>query len=162
MIKATRKRRVPKFLILRTARHLKDFFSFNFQGVACLLALAVLSSAEEEKKEAAVEEKKEDTKAVEPQADKKQDKRGIHEYGDWSSGGGGHHHGGGGGGGGGHGHHTEKTLTIVKKIPVPVAVHKTVHVPHIKEVHVPVHVKVNKPYPVVKHVRWVERFKFEQ
>lgn len=108
-----------------------------------MLALAILSSAEEEKK--AVEDSKaEDTKA-ESLVDKKQDKRGIHDYGDWSSSGhqsSGHDHG----------HHEEKTLTIVKKVPVPVPHYKTVHVPVIKEVKVPVHVKVPKPYPVVKHV----------
>lgn len=104
-----------------------------------MLALAVLSSAEEEKK--AVEEKNAgDAKAE--STDNKQQKRGIHDFGDWSSGGHGGH--------GGH-HHTEKTLTIVKKIPVPVPHVKTVHVPHYKEVHVPYHVKVPKPYPVVKH-----------
>jgi hypothetical protein len=102
-----------------------------------LLALAVLSAADEEPKQAV-----EDTKADESQAeglvDKKQEKRGIYDFGDW------------------HSHHEpiqeEKTLTIVKKIPVPVTHVKTVHVPHVKEVHVPVKVGVPKPYPVVKHV----------
>jgi len=103
-----------------------------------LLALAVLSAAESENKAAAEEKKIEETQAEESLVDKKQDKRGIHEYGDWS--------------GSHHGHHEEKTLTIVKKIPVPVAHVKTVHVPHIKEVHVPVKVGVPKPYPVYKHV----------
>lgn len=108
-----------------------------------MLALAVLSSAGEEKK--AVEDSKaEETQAEQP-AEKKQDKRGIHDFGDWSSHGSSHHD---------HGHHEEKTLTIVKKVPVPVPHYKTVHVPQIKEVHVPYHVKVPKPYPVVKHVSW--------
>jgi hypothetical protein len=109
-----------------------------------LLALAIMACAEEEKKP--VEDSKvEETKADES-TDKKQEKRGIHDFGDhhgWSSGGSSH----------GHGHHEEKTLTIVKKIPVPVPHVKEVHVPHVKEVHVPYHVKVPKPYPVVKHVR---------
>lgn len=87
----------------------------------------------------------EETKAEES-ADKKQEKRGIHDFGDWSS------SGGHGGDGGHHHHHEEKTLTIVKKIPVPVPHYKTVHVPHYKTVHVPYEVKVPKPYPVIKHV----------
>lgn len=102
-----------------------------------MLALAVLSAADEEPKQAV-----EDTKADESQAeglvDKKQEKRGIYDFGDWHS----HHEP----------IHEEKTLTIVKKIPVPVTHVKTVHVPHVKEVHVPVKVGVPKPYPVVKHV----------
>lgn len=107
------------------------FFFSLFQSIACLLALAVLSTAEEEKKA------DEDLKTIETEQleDKKQEKRGIHDYGDWSR-----------------GHHEEKTLTIVKKIPVPIPNVKTVHVPHYKEVHVPVKVGIPKPYPVVKHV----------
>ena len=98
-----------------------------------MLALAVLSAADEEPKK--VEETKADDSKAEALPDKKQEKRGIYSYGDW------HHH-----------PHEEKTLTIVKKIPVAVPHYKTVHVPHVKEVHVPVKVGVPKPYPVVKHV----------
>ncbi|MFT8081746.1 hypothetical protein ACMYMI_23420, partial [Salmonella enterica subsp. enterica serovar Enteritidis] len=89
----------------------------------------------------AVEDSKVEETKAEASADKKQDKRGIHDFGDWSSVA--HHH---------HEPHEEKTLTIVKKIPVPVPHYKTVHVPQYKEVKVPVHVHVPKPYPVVKHV----------
>ena len=102
--------------------------------------MAVLSCAEEEKK--AVEDSKVEETKAEESGDKKQEKRGIHDFGDWSSSS--HHHH--------HQPHEEKTLTIVKKVPVPVPHYKTVHVPHVKEVHVPVHVKVPKPYPVIKHV----------
>lgn len=70
-------------------------------------------------------------------SDKKTEKRGLHEsYGDFGGGGG---YGGGGGGGYGGGfeggdsggaedHHHEhvKTVTVVKKIPVPYEVHKKV------------------------------------
>lgn len=115
-------------------------FFHHFQGLAFLLVLAVLACAEDEKKP--VEDSKVEETQAEDQADKKQEKRGIHDFGDhgWSSHDQGHHA------------HEEKTLTIVKKIPVAVPHYKTVHVPHIKEVHVPYHVKVNKPYPVIKHV----------
>lgn len=101
-----------------------------------------------DEQKAANDQKVEETeqKTAEAAADdgeKNHEKRGINEYGD--------HHGWS------HPvpHHPvkeEKTLTIVKKIPVPVPKYKTVHVPQIKEVHVPVHVKVPKPYPVYKHV----------
>lgn len=103
-----------------------------------MLALVVLASAEEEEKKAAgetvaVEDSNGEESKAEALTEKKQEKRGIHEYGNW--------------------HGTEeKTLTIVKKIPVPVPHVKTVHVPHVKEVHVPVKVGVPKPYPVIKHV----------
>lgn len=103
-----------------------------------MLALAVLSAAEEETKQqtAAIEDTNTDESKAEALVDKKQEKRGIYDFGDW------HHH-----------HPTEeKTLTIVKKIPVAVPHVKTVHVPHVKEVHVPVKVGVPKPYPVIKHV----------
>lgn len=130
-----------------------------FLGIALLLCVSAEEKAKDEEK-----------KPVE--ASKKQDKRGLfdHDFGghDFSGGHsyshsshdfGGHHeaiehhepsyhheepH---------HHHHEEKTLTIVKKVPVPVPHYKTVHVPHVKEVHVPYHVNVPKPYPVVKHVR---------
>jgi hypothetical protein len=104
-----------------------------------LLALAILSSAEEEKK--AVKDSKVEESKAEELADKKQDKRGIHDFGDWSSS---SSHDSG---------HDEKTLTIIKKVPVPVPHYKTVHVPVVKEVKYPVHVHVPKPVPVVKHVR---------
>jgi hypothetical protein len=64
----------------------------------------VFAAAEEETKaaeSAAVEDTNADESKAEALVDKKQEKRGIHEYGDWSHG------------------HEEKTLTIVKKIPVP-------------------------------------------
>lgn len=126
-------------------KFINGFFSFVSlfmcaQGVAFLLALVVFAGAEEEEKKAADTVAVEDSNAEESKADaltdKKQEKRGIHEYGDW--------HGG---------HHEEKTVTIVKKNYVPVPHVKTVHVPHVKEVHVPVKIGVPKPYPVVKHVR---------
>jgi hypothetical protein len=104
-------------------------------------------SAEEKAKD---EEKK--PVEAEAEASKKQDKRGLfdHDFGGHDFGSSHsyqhhheepHHH-----------HHEEKTLTVIKKIPVPVPHYKTVHVPHVKEVHVPYHVNVPKPYPVVKHV----------
>lgn len=122
-----------------------------FLGIASLLLLG--ASAEEKSKE--------EKKPVE-EASKKQDKRGLFEH-DFGHDFGGSHsysthdfsgheinhhqfepiH---------HGHHEEKTLTVVKKIPVPVPHVKTIHVPHYKEVHVPYEIKVPKPYPVVKHV----------
>lgn len=113
------------------------------QSVVCLLALAILSCAEEEKKP--VEDKKVE-EPVEAEATEKKDKRGIYDFGDHGSSHDQGHHG--------HHHHEEKTLTIVKKVPVHVPHYKTVHVPVVKEVHVPYHVKVPKPYPVVKHVSW--------
>jgi hypothetical protein len=137
-----------------------------FLGVATLVLLGV--SAEEKAKE--------EKKPVEAEASKKQDKRGLfdHDFGGHDFGSSHsyshqdfghsevvhhqepsyhheeshhhhheepHHH-----------HHEEKTLTIVKKVPVPVPHYKTVHVPQYKEVQVPYHVKIAKPYPVVKHV----------
>lgn len=100
-----------------------------------MLALVVFAVAEEEEKKdtVAVEDSNGEESKSEALTDKKQEKRGIHEYGNW------------------HGHE-EKTLTIVKKIPVPVPHVRTVHVPHYKETHYPVKVGVPKPYPVVKHV----------
>lgn len=63
----------------------------------------VFAAAEEESKAdeaVAVEDTSADESKAEALVDNKQQKRGIHEYGDW--------------------HGTEeKTLTIVKKIPVP-------------------------------------------
>ena len=122
-----------------------------FLGIALLMLLGV-----------SAEEKTKDEKPVEAEASKKQDKRGIYDFGghdfgshSYSSQDFGHH-------GGSqyhhheephHHHHEEKTLTIIKKVPYPVPHVKEVHVPHVKEVHVPYHVKVPKPYPVVKHVR---------
>lgn len=64
----------------------------------------VFAAAEEESKAAetaAVEDTSADESKAEALVDKKQEKRGIHEFGDWSHA------------------HEEKTLTIVKKIPVP-------------------------------------------
>lgn len=105
------------------------------------VALA-LGVAEEQKatNDQKVEETEQKNVEADAPAEKNHEKRGIHETGDW------HHpvpH---------HPIKEEKTLTIVKKIPVPYPKYKTVHVPHVKEVHVPVHVKVPKPYPVYKHV----------
>lgn len=75
-----------------------------------MLALAVLSSAEEAKEEQkAVEDTNVDESKAEALVDKKQEKRGIHDFGDWSHG------------------HEEKTLTIVKKIPVPGKIEITVN-----------------------------------
>jgi hypothetical protein len=137
-----------------------------FLGIALVMLLGV--SAEEKAKD---EEKKPVVAEVEVEASKKQDKRGLfeHDFGGHDFGSShsyqsqsfGHHeeapqyhheepqyhheepH---------HHHHEEKTLTVIKKIPVPVPHYKTVHVPQYKEVHVPYHVNVPKPYPVVKHV----------
>lgn len=64
----------------------------------------VFATAEEETKPveaSAIEDTNADESKAEALVDKKQEKRGIHEYGDWSHG------------------HEEKTLTIVKKIPYP-------------------------------------------
>lgn len=92
------------------------------------MALVVLSAAEEEKRaeesQTAEDANLDESKTVE--------KRGASGYG--------HHHG----------YHEEKTLTIVKKIPVPYKVEKTVHVPVEKIVKVPHKVYVDKPYPVEK------------
>lgn len=110
----------------------------------------------------AEEKAKEEKKPVEAEASKKQDKRGLYEFG-------GHDFSGGHDFGGSHSyqhqeiahhepqhhhqhHHEEKTLTVIKKIPVPVPHERIVHVPHVKEVQVPYHVNVPQPYPVVKHV----------
>ena len=111
-------------------------------SIATLLVLGVIADdkpAKEEKK--AIE-----PAAAEPaaEASKKQDKRGLeYDFGGYDFGGDdhGHHH---------FDHHEEKTLTIVKKIPVPYKVEKTVHVPVEKISHYPVHVHVPKPYPVEK------------
>lgn len=107
------------------------------------VTLALCYAAEESA--AVADSKVEETKAEDSKdGEKNHEKRGIHEYGDYHSSHDSHHH-----------HHPikeEKTLTVVKKVPVPVPHVKYVHVPHVKEVHVPVHVKVPKPYPVVKHV----------
>lgn len=126
-----------------------------FLGIVLLLGVSAEEKAKEEEK-----------KPVEAEASKKQDKRGLfdHDFGGHDFGSshsyqhqdfGYHHeepsyhheephH---------HHHHEEKTLTVVKKVPVPVPHYKTVHVPVYKEVKYPVHVHVPKPVPVVKHVR---------
>lgn len=51
----------------------------------------------------------------------------------------------------GHEHH-EKTITVVKKVPEPYPVEKTVHVPVEKKVPYPVKVHVPQPYPVEKKI----------
>lgn len=126
-----------------------------FLGIVLLLGVSAEEKAKEETKPAA-------------EASKKQDKRGLydHDFGGHDFGSSHsyqhqdfghqevshyeepqyhheepHHH-----------HHEEKTLTVIKKVPVPVPHYKTVHVPQYKEVRVPVHVHVPKPYAVVKHV----------
>jgi hypothetical protein len=91
------------------------------QGVAFVLALIALSAtAEEDNKAAAAVEAEQEANESKADAlvDKKQDKRGIYDFGD-------------------HGHHDwhheeEKTLTIVKKIPVPGESSESVlHHPHL-------------------------------
>lgn len=146
-----------------------------------MLLVAIVSVLAEEKKAAKVEETK---KSVEPAtADKKQDKRGIfgegygHDFGGHDFGHhdfGGHHeisaghdfhgHDFGHDFGGDHHHHHEKTVTVVKKVPVPYPVEKVyfknlycgalikglyfflqhIPVPVEKKVHYPVHVHVPK------------------
>lgn len=139
------------------------------------LLVAVVSVFGDDKKSA----KEETKKAVEPAAaDKKQDKRGIfgegyghdfggHDFGHHDFGGheislghdfhghdfGGHDFGGDHGHHGHHEHH-EKTVTVVKKVPVPYPVEKQIHVPVEKVKHYPVHVHVPKPYPVEKIVHY--------
>lgn len=85
-------------------------------------------------------ENTEDSKGDASTAEKKQDKRGIYDFGDYGGGGdshewSGHHH-----------HqpiHEEKTLTVVKKVPVPYPVVKHVKVEHVKHIPVPVKVHVS-------------------
>ncbi len=91
--------------------------------------MVLLTFAEEEKK--SVENTNvEDSKAADSELqEKKQDKRGLHGW----EGDHGHHH-----------HHEEKTITIVKKVPVPYPVEKHIPVPVEKIKHYPVHVKVPK------------------
>lgn len=98
------------------------------QGIACLCALVLLTLGEEEKK--SIENANvEDSKAADSELqEKKQDKRGLHG---WE----GDH---------GHHHHEEKTVTIVKKVPVPYPVEKHIPVPVEKVKHYPVHVHVPK------------------
>ncbi|KAH1022475.1 hypothetical protein HUJ04_011869 [Dendroctonus ponderosae] len=67
--------------------------------------------------------------------------------------GGGHGGSSGGGSGGWQGHeHHQKTVTIVKKVPAPYPVEKTIHVPVEKKVPYPVKVPYPQPYPVEKKV----------
>lgn len=138
--------------------HRVNYFYFLLCKLQVLLGIALLMLLGVSAEEKAKEEKK----PVEAEASKRQDKRGLYEFGGHDFGGGHdfaqsyshqevahhephyephHHH-----------HHEEKTLTVVKKIGVPVPVEKIVHVPEYKEVHVPYHVNVPQPYPVVKHV----------
>lgn len=69
------------------------------------------------------------------ETDKKQEKRGTHESHDYHV-------------------HEQKTVTIVKKVPVPYPVEKHIPVPVEKIVHYPVKVGVPKPYPVYKTVHY--------
>lgn len=91
--------------------------------------MVLLTFAEEDKK--SIENTNvEDSKAAGSELqDKKQDKRGLHGW----EGDHGHHH-----------HHEEKTITIVKKVPVPYPVEKHIPVPVEKVKHYPVHVHVPK------------------
>lgn len=63
--------------------------------------------------------------------DKRQDKRGLDHHEDV---------------------HVQKTVTIVKNVPVPYKVEKLHPVKIEKIVHVPVEVKIPKPFPVVRNV----------
>lgn len=126
-------------------------------------------TAADESKESLKKQKK----ASEPEtsASKKTEKRGLfdigdyggHDFGGHSFGGhslGGHSFGGHYGGEyhhaapvadyGHHGHHQhhEKTITVVKNVPVPYPVVKHIPVEHIKHVPVPYKVAVPHPYPV--------------
>lgn len=121
------------------------FFEFLSSQVVLSVATLVVSGVIADEQPA-----KEDKKAIEPaaaepavEASKKQDKRGLeYDFGGHDFGGDhGHHH---------FDHHEEKTLTIIKKIPVPYKVEKTVHVPVERIVKYPVHVHVPAPYPVEK------------
>lgn len=113
--------------------------------------LLLTVTADEKKAEKKAEKKVEAEKSVEPEAadSKKQEKRGLYEFGghDFSDGGfggyGGHDFGGQLSYGGDHGHHAhhEKTVTIVKNVPVPYEVVK--HVPYAVEKKVPVPYKVS-------------------
>lgn len=143
------------------------FSSLPSLQLVLLVVVAVVGVFGEDKKSA-----KEDTKkAVEPAtADKKQEKRGIfgegygHDFGGHDFGGhsyGGHHEislghdfhghdfhghdfGLDHGHHGHHEHHHEKTVTVVKKVPVPYPVEKHIPVPVEKVKHYPVHVHVPK------------------
>lgn len=72
--------------------------------------------------------------------------------------------GGGYGGGGDFGHHEEKTVTVVKKVPVPYPVTKEIPVPVEKKIPYPVKVPVPQPYPVEKKVlsnqKWYHFYNF--
>ncbi|KAI4473103.1 hypothetical protein M0802_016312, partial [Mischocyttarus mexicanus] len=105
----------------------------NLKLLAIILTTLVVSAkCIEEKKvsgESKESESSEDSAAT--GAEKKTEKRGlVHSYGDFGGGGGGGGGGSDGGGGGSYDHHEHvKTVTVVKKVPVPYEVTK--HVPYL-------------------------------
>lgn len=130
------------------------FFSSSFftknsikknQHTFFLCALIFVAQCDDEKKTENTETKVEntaDSKADSSTAEKKQDKRGIYDFGDFGGGGSSHEWSGHSG----HHHHPieeEKTLTVVKKVPVPYPVVKHVKVEHVKHIPVPVKVHVS-------------------
>lgn len=114
-------------------------FTFLFKkAVTCLCALVLMTNGIEVKEEQVEQQSDaEATNAEEgvTETDKKQEKRGTHESHDYHV-------------------HEQKTVTIVKKVPVPYPVEKHIPVPVEKIVHYPVKVGVPKPYPVYKTVHY--------
>ncbi|KAL4710792.1 hypothetical protein ACJJTC_009341 [Scirpophaga incertulas] len=112
-------------------------------SLVALLAFTYAEEAKEAEKEVAVAENKEAASD-----DKKHEKRGLFDVGLGYGG-----HGGfdsiGHLGGGGYGHdEVHKTVTVVKKVPVPYPVEKHIPYPVEKKIPYPVKVPVDNPVPV--------------